>query len=418
MGSKTKLRLAKYKQRVHQASPYMRTLHTFNALSLVGGILYGLYYGIFLYKNTFSLSVLAMDGLLGGLGGWLGYILGVVIIRRFGYGFCLRVAFGIMAAVSFLTALVAGSIADWFMILAVLKALPVGMYAAAVDAIMLREVASGSRDGFLQIKLAFEFLAGIMLPSIVGALISQAHGYELAFILSGLIYVVALCVPVKLPKPDVSLNLREIANTFKRPFYKRHAANRTVAAGFNQLNGFVLMIIPFLMLQDELKVGLLTSGIACLAGIVSLLVRKIRPRQKLKFGYVAYTVRGLASMLFISFWSAHVLVIWQLVNKLATPLHDPLQQSLDIHNDSLIMGENLQKKALHINLLNNTLFLIGTTFAYGVFYLLTKTAPGQQQLILQLLIMSFASWRFINLTLSVRINEWAQSRATQFPVLQ
>lgn len=418
MGSKTKLRLAKYKQRVHQASPYMRTLHTFNALSLVGGILYGLYYGIFLYKNTFSLSVLAMDGLLGGLGGWLGYILGVVIIRRFGYGFCLRAAFGIMAAVSFFTALVAGSIADWFMILAVLKALPVGMYAAAVDAIMLREVASGSRDGFLQIKLAFEFLAGIMLPSIVGALISQAHGYELAFILSGLIYVVALCVPVKLPKPDVSLNLREIANTFKRPFYKRHAANRTVAAGFNQLNGFVLMIIPFLMLQDELKVGLLTSGIACLAGIVSLLVRKIRPRQKLKFGYVAYTVRGLASMLFISFWSAHVLVIWQLVNKLATPLHDPLQQSLDIHNDSLIMGENLQKKALHINLLNNTLFLIGTTFAYGVFYLLTKTAPGQQQLILQLLIMSFASWRFINLTLSVRINEWAQSRATQFPVLQ
>ncbi len=396
----------------------MRTLHTFNALSLVGGILYGLYYGIFLYKNTFSLSVLAMDGLLGGLGGWLGYILGVVIIRRFGYGFCLRAAFGIMAAVSFFTALVAGSIADWFMILAVLKALPVGMYAAAVDAIMLREVASGSRDGFLQIKLAFEFLAGIMLPSIVGALISQAHGYELAFILSGLIYVVALCVPVKLPKPDVSLNLREIANTFKRPFYKRHAANRTVAAGFNQLNGFVLMIIPFLMLQDELKVGLLTSGIACLAGIVSLLVRKIRPRQKLKFGYVAYTVRGLASMLFISFWSAHVLVIWQLVNKLATPLHDPLQQSLDIHNDSLIMGENLQKKALHINLLNNTLFLIGTTFAYGVFYLLTKTAPGQQQLILQLLIMSFASWRFINLTLSVRINEWAQSRATQFPVLQ
>ena len=418
MGSKTKLRLAKYKQRVHQASPYMRTLHTFNALSLVGGILYGLYYGIFLYKNTFSLSVLAMDGLLGGLGGWLGYILGVVIIRRFGYGFCLRAAFGIMAAVSFFTALVAGSIADWFMILAVLKALPVGMYAAAVDAIMLREVASGSRDGFLQIKLAFEFLAGIMLPSIVGALISQAHGYELAFILSGLIYVVALCVPVKLPKPDVSLNLREIANTFKRPFYKRHAANRTVAAGFNQLNGFVLMIIPFLMLQDELKVGLLTSGIACLAGIVSLLVRKIRPRQKLKFGYVAYTVRGLASMLFISFWSAHVLMIWQLVNKLATPLHDPLQQSLDIHNDSLIMGENLQKKALHINLLNNTLFLIGTTFAYGVFYLLTKTAPGQQQLILQLLIMSFASWRFINLTLSVRINEWAQSRATQFPVLQ
>jgi F0F1-type ATP synthase assembly protein I len=418
MGSKTKLRLAKYKQRVHQASPYMRTLHAFNALSLVGGILYGLYYGIFLYKNTFSLSVLAMDGLLGGLGGWLGYILGVVIIRRFGYGFCLRAAFGIMAAVSFFTALVAGSIADWFMILAVFKALPVGMYAAAVDAIMLREVASGSRDGFLQIKLAFEFLAGIMLPSIVGALISQAHGYELAFILSGLIYVVALCVPVKLPKPDVSLNLREIANTFKRPFYKRHAANRTVAAGFNQLNGFVLMIIPFLMLQDELKVGLLTSGIACLAGIVSLLVRKIRPRQKLKFGYVAYTVRGLASMLFISFWSAHVLMIWQLVNKLATPLHDPLQQSLDIHNDSLIMGEDLQKKALHINLLNNTLLLIGTTFAYGVFYLLTKTAPGQQQLILQLLIMSFASWRFINLTLSVRINEWAQSRATQFPVLQ
>lgn len=426
MGSRIKQKIVGLLARTRGTDPYIRTLYSFNALSLVGGIVYGLYYGVFLYKNTFSLSVLAIDGLLGGFGCWLGYMLAIYIVRRAGYGRSLKVAFILWAFVSFLTALIAGHIAQWFMLLAVLKALPGGMSAATTDAIMLREVKLGARDSFLQVKLALEFLATVILPTLVGALLHFRAGYQLAFLLAGIIYLSAVFLPVKLPKPDLHFNIREALATFKRPLYTRHAANRTLAAGFNQLNGFVIMIIPFLLLQDELKLGILTSIIALLAAGVSLAMRRVKTKQKLKLGYASYAVRAVMGVLFISSWTAPVLMLWQLVNKAATPLHDPLQQGLDIHNDSLIMGKDVRAKALHINVLNSTLLLVGTTVAYGAFYLITRIDPGNQRFVLQMLILAFAAWRFANLAISASINAKArllavhvhQREMTRVPLLQ
>jgi MFS family permease len=408
MGSRAKQKLVGTVARAWGTNPYIRALYSFNALSLVGGIVYGLYYGIFLYKNTFSLSVLAIDGLLGGLGCWLGYVLAIYLVRRVGYGRSLKIAFALWALVSFLTALIAGHIAQWFMLLAVLKAMPGGMFAATTDTIMLREIKHTARHDFLQVKLALEFLATVILPTVVGALLHFSAGYQLAFLLAGLIYLSAVFIPVALPKPQLHFNFREVLGTFKRPLYPRHAANRTLAAGFNQLNGFAIMIIPFLLLQDELKLGLLTSAIALLASIVSIMVRKIKTEKKMKLGYASYTVRAVMGGLFIMSWTAPVLMVWQLINKLATPLHDPLQQGLDIHNDSLIMGKDVETKALHINILNNTLLLIGTTVAYGVFYFITRLQPHNQQHVLQILILCFAGWRFINLAVSASINAKAK----------
>ncbi len=390
------------------ASPE-RTLYIFNTFSLVGGIVYGLYYGVFLYKNTFSLSVLAMDGLLGGFGAWLGYLAGVAIVRRYGYGRCIKLAFGSWALVSLMTALMASNIAEWFMLIAVIKALPGGMFAATADTLMLREVTNKARNSYLQIKLALEFLAAVILPTLIGALVRFNDGYRLAFLLSAIIYAAALFVPLRLARPELHFSVSGMLAIFKRPLYRRHAANRTLGAGFNQLNGFVIMIIPFLLLHDELKLGLLTSAIALMAGIVSIVMRRVKATHKLKLGFTSYTVRALASLLFVSVWTAPILLVWQLVNKLVTPMHDPLQQGLDIHNDQLIMGADVKDRALDINVLNNTLLLVGTTIAYGAFYFITRLNPGDQRLLLQVLIMAFALWRFVNLAVSANINRRAQA---------
>ena len=42
--------------------------------------------------------------------------------------------------------------------------------------------------------------------------------------------------------------------------------------------------------------------------------------------------------------------------------------------------------------------------AYGAFFLITHAAGGNQQFILQILILGYAAWRFVNLTVSARIN--------------
>lgn len=407
MGSKRKINIGALAAQYRSMNPFMRTLYALNALSFVGGLVYGLYYGTYLYRHTFSLSVLALDGLFGGLGCWLGYLMGVWLIQKYGYRMCFRVAFGLWTTVAAATAIVAGHIAEWFVALAVLRAIPGGLYAANCDTIMLREVTTSTRNNFLQFVLGFEFLVSVVLPSAVGLLVHTGGGYRLAFVAAAGIFALALLVPMALPKPKLRIRLGETLQILRRPLYRQHAANRMAASGFNQLNGFVIMIIPFLLLKDEFKVGILTSIAALVAGIVSLLMRRVKPSERLRAGYAAYGIRALASAMFVLVWTAPFLMLWQLVSKLVTPLHDPLQQGLDIHNDSLIMGEDVKQKALHINLLNNTLLLVGTTVAYGAFFVITHVAGGQQRYVLQLLILGYAAWRFVNLTVSVRINSKA-----------
>lgn len=407
MKAKVIHRITSYKNKISRINPYVRVLYIANLVSLVGGSIYGLYYGVFLYKETFSLSVLAMNGLLGGLGTWLGYIAGILLLRRFGYSACFKISFAIMSAVAFFTAVVSGRIADWYMLLAVARTIPAGIYTASVDTMMIREFQSKLRNSFLQIKMSIEFTVSVVLPIVVGAVISQAGGYRLSFILAGGLYAAALLLPLHLPKPHVTLHVSEIIRTFKRPFYKRHAVNRTAAAGFNQINGFVVMIIPFIMIKDEFSVGILMSIFALAAAVVSLKVRHVKQDDKLKVGFIAYCVRCAMSFLFVFSWTAPIMIAWQLINKLVTPLHDPLQQGLDIDNDSLIMGKDLQEKALNINVLNNTLLFIGSTAAYAAFLFITKAASNQQALTLQLLVISFALWRFVNLSATAWINRQA-----------
>jgi hypothetical protein len=402
--------------RFESVEAHIRTLYIFNTFGLVGGLLYGLYYGVFLYKNTFSLSILALDGLLGGFGLWLGYLIGVACIKRAGYGRTIKLAFGLFAAVALLTATLANHIADYFIVLAVLRTLPAGIYLAVGDTILLRDVHASARAGFLQLKLAFEFIAGIILPTLIGAMIKLSGSYHLAFILAALIYIAALFVPIRLPNPVLRFNFKDLYRLFKRPFYTHQVANRTLSAGFNQVNGFVIMIIPFLMLKNEMNVGLLVSATALLSAGMSLYARRLRNHQTLRYGYSAYAVRAAAGVAFIAFWSAPVLLVWQLINKLMTPLHDPLQQRLDIENDQLILGEDVRGQALTISLVNSTLLLIGTTAAYGAFFFITKAVSGDQRLVLQLMIGGFAAWRFINLAITVWINRKAKDPAAEVPV--
>jgi hypothetical protein len=416
MKVETKNQKAGWWQRVSATDPYMKTLYVFNTLGLVASTLYGLYYGVFLYRHMFSLSVLAVDALLGAFGAYAGYLLGVRLVRHRGYGRAIRTSFLLWTVLCFGTAMLSQHIAAVYMYLAVLKGLPGGMYSAATDTMMLREVKSTARSGFFQLNLAIEFVASMVLPAAVGALISVTGGYVWAFVAAGSVYTAGLFVPCRLPKPEVFFTWRGMPQLLRRPHYAPHALNRTVANGMNQLNIVCYTIIPFLLLKSELNMGLLTSIVSVLAALVALGARRLKQHNNLRLGYAAYSVRALGALAFVNFWSAPYMMAWQLIGKVATPLHDPLQQSLDIHNDSLILGEDLQTRALQINVLNNTLALIGTTLAVGAFVLITRTSTDQQRAILQALIIIYSGWRFVNLTASYLINRWARHTDYYLPL--
>lgn len=389
------------------AAHHLRKLSHFTAISKAAGTIYGLYYGVFLYKHTVSLSVLALDGLFTTAGTWLGYLLGVNLLRRFGYSACIKAAFGLWATTAFVTALAANHISGWFIPLALLKGLPAGIFAVASEAIVLREAGPTERGGYYQLSLVAEFMASIILPPIVGLVVHAGSGYQITFVCAGILYALACLAPTRLSKPELVLNPRQMLALFKRPLYPQHAANRVVAAGFNQLNAFVIMIIPFMLLKSEVAVGLLTSGAAVVAALVALTARRLKQHRNLGLGYSAYAIRTIAGLVFISSWTAPAMLAWQLVGKLLTPLHDPLQTGIDVHNDSLILGKDLKQQALHINLLNNTGWFVGSALAYGGFYFITRAAQANQRGTLQTLIVSFAIWRAVNLTIATAINRQA-----------
>lgn len=400
-----------------EVNPYMRTLYGFNIFNLLGGSIYSIYYGVFLYKNTFSLQTLAIDGLMGALGLWAGYLLGVTLVRRLGYNWCIRSAFVLFACIAFGTALITNHIASWFMLIAIIKALPAGMYSAAAETILLNNVATKARSGFMQLNLAMEFVVSIFLPAAVGALITVTASYTWAFVAAGIVYVLSFGLRCQLPKPEVTLDLRSLMRIFKKPLYAAHACNRTITAGFNQLNALALTILPFLLLGSELSMGILASITAAVGAVVSLRMRRsTNTAHQVALGYGAHSVKLAMSSIFVLLWTAPAMALWQVVGKVMTPLHDPVQQGIDVHNDALILGKEAKKQALEINMLNTTLKLVGSIVAFGAFIVFANSNTNQQQGVLTTVLISFGIWRIVSLMLSAGINKLAQRLEDEIPL--
>lgn len=158
----------------------------------------------------------------------------------------------------------------------------------------------------------------------------------------------------------------------------------------------LITIVPFLLLQSEFKVGAFTSIIALFAALVSYAFRKVKLANQLRLGYAGGVGRLFSNIILAVFWTTPALVIQGLLNKVLAVFNDPIFKSVHINNAEYILGPDVNKEALELNLVDNTMALIGNTIAMITFLAILSLGVSNQIAALRYLLVAYGVWKIAN----------------------
>lgn len=396
-----------------------RELYIFSFINLLGGSAYGMYYGIFLYRQSFDIRVLVIDSLLVSIATWAGYLLGTAWIHKHGYKLALRASFLLMLAVSIVTLLLMNHIRELYPLLSLARGLPGGLYAAVTDIFLLQELSAAKRSKYLNLNLSIQFIVTVMLPFLLGGIIKFASGYTDVFLLAAAIYLVALCLPVSERRnTSKTFNIRGELKVLRKPGIREFSINNALASGADQLNALLLGIVPFLLFKSELKVGSFTSFIAIAAAVISLIANRTNFGQQIKLGFVGNSGRFVSNLILCLSWTPWALMVQGMINKAMSPLNDPIAQKLQLDNASAILGRELHDKALALNLVSATVSLIGKSSALAAFLLILSINQAGEITILRYLLVTYALWKIVNYIWIVGMQRRLQAQTVDMPVAE
>lgn len=369
-------------------------IYRFIILSSLAGGMYGAYYGVFLYQQSMDLRILLIDSLVSGLSGWFGFLLGTYWLRARGYARTMRLAFLLWAVMAGLTALLMGQIQELYVLFSVIKGIPTGIAGAVMGLFLLKELGAHERTAFFYRRHSWDLAAGIMLPLLVGAVVTYLGGFKSAFIAASVIYFLGALLPHRADRhPRAELSLSGMSALAKEPNFKRYALQKTLLSGADTLNGFLFAIVPYLIIKSVFGVGLLSSGIAVAALLTTLAAGRLGPARQIYYGYIGTFARLGANLILVFFWSTPALVLRGLFVQVVSSLTDPVSSRLGMNNLRKISPHHLGRTALELDLMDATLSLIGHSVALGLFLLVLSFASGTQLLAVKVLLVAYAVWK-------------------------
>lgn len=318
------------------------------------------YYYILLYNQTGSLLVLFQEALFCYIGTWIGYVMGTIVLDRFGYlkSYKTIAVFHILLYLAIIIFI--NQLAFYYIIFALLRGFTSGLYWPTDHAYSLREMQGSRRGQIINITIGLSQLLHIILPVLVGAFLTYTKAYEGIFIIGIILYTTLLLFPFTYNKKIRSkISSQEITDIIKTPYFKYFFISKFLQGGFMGLFMVFFSIIPYLLIGDELGVGGLASAVAFIGAIVTYFDRNLKFTTKIFLGYIGSFIYMFFTVLLGVFWTSAMVVIRSVGLTFTTSFRDTVQEDIDFRMRELLLGNKKNESTFEMNLLIETALVLG-----------------------------------------------------------
>lgn len=261
------------------------------------------------------------------------------------------------------------------------------------------------RRSYYFIYNSIQTIINIVLLFLIGSIIVYSGGYKATFLISFCIYMLIIFMPPGHNKiPQISFSLSDLKKLISQEVFLTYGLNKVLVNGADSLNIFIFAIVPFLILKNEFSLGMITSIIGILAAILSLIDKNFELKKQLSFAYIGSIIRIIVNTAFIIFFSTPVLVIRSIVITILSTFTDPVMSNVDINNTSKLLHHD-KKDAIEINIIDETLALIGKMIALMLFLAILNFFSDDKLIIVKVVIFSYGVWKLTNFFWLQRINK-------------
>lgn len=397
-------------------SRLLRKLYLYNVLTTIGGGLYGGYYSYFLYASTFDLKVLVTNAIVAGVGVWSGYVVGTLRLQRFGHLAVLRFSLILSLVTALFTYILASNLLSWYPFVSILQGAAAGVGAAVVNLSLLKDVEKRARGGYYHYTYSISLAVGVILPLLANFIIKESGTLPSVFLVAAAVYGVGLFglrgATVRSSVDFVLPALREI--TQGKGFHE-FTANRLLNESVDQLNGFLTAIIPFLMVKSVFDLGILSSVMAIVAALVSLLARRFHPSKQEFLGYLGSLGRFLSNAGLALRWTTPALVLRGLGVQIVSAFTDPFTSQISVSNLERVATGRFGVRAVEASLLDATLAFVGKTLGLGLFLLVLSGGAEEQAAVVRIFLVTYGAWKMLNLKWIVRLHRKLREQPQQLP---
>lgn len=326
----------------------------------ISNIIIWSYYYILLYNQTGSLLSLFQEALFFHVGVWIGYVMGTFVLDRFGYlkSYRLIAIFHILLYLAIIIFI--DQLAFYYIIFALLRGIATGLYWPTDHSYSLREMQGARRGQMINITVSLSQLLQIILPILVGAFLSYTKAYQGIFIIGIILYTTILLFPFKYNKKIRSkISSQEILEIIRTPYFKHFFISKFLLGGFMSLFSVFFLIIPYLLIGDELGVGGLASTVAFVGAIVTYFDRNLQFGTKILLGYIGGFIYLLFTTLLSIFWSVPMMILRSIGLTFTTSFRDTVEEDLDFRMRELLLGDRKNESTFEMNFLIETALVLG-----------------------------------------------------------
>ncbi|MCA9386759.1 MFS transporter [Candidatus Dojkabacteria bacterium] len=382
--------LKKHKQLLNQ-------FITFRTAMVLTNLIVWSYYYILLFQETGSIFTLMLEYMIFMLGLYVGFVICTFFLDRVGYLFSFRFSSLLQALSMFLILAYINDLAVLFPLFAIIRGIGHGWYWPIEHSFNLKEMQSKERGQVISLMEGINLLLQIAIPALAGALISFSGGYQMTFLVGGIIYLVTIFIPFNYNQRAVSkISAYEISSILQNKHFIPFAFISFVMTGVMSLYGVLWLIIPYILLKEEFGVGILASIVGLVAAITAWMDSKYSLKTRIQLGYIGFFIYSFSTFLMAVVWTVPFLVLRSMALAFTNSVGTPARSDLDYRIREKILKDFKNESTLEMNLIVESIYAFSRIVFLTIFILIFGSIQdmsiAEEQI--RLLVMIFAPIMF------------------------
>lgn len=292
----------------------------------------------------------------------LGFLFEGKIFSKIGYKWSFRLSNILQAIVLGITILTLNDLLQIHLILALMRGVARGLFWDTKHLYAIKEIHAGERAKLISLIYSLDAVLGVILPFLIGAVISSLgfEGYAWTFAAGIVIYLLAAIYPWEFNKvPRDKMSIKDFWAISKKKGFKRWAALSIGMEVINNQRTMIITVLPFLFIGDEFGVGLLGSAVGLAGAVLAFWHRNDFDIKRIKLGYLGGAIIDLSTIGLIIVWNLPALVIRSLLVKLGIALHNPIMQDKIYQVRELIVGDFTDQYSVEVQQYSEFFLYVG-----------------------------------------------------------
>ena len=315
------------------------------------------FYMTYVFKEAGTVQQVVYNILLTLLLTFVGFIIGSYFMNKVGVEKNLRLSFFLYIITGLLGIYMLRIGVASFLLISCVRGIAEGFFWASSNLVELG-LPHDSRSRFYSISQGVNQVFFIVAPISLGYMLVQTHSLIPAYILFTLMCLIGVLIPYDFSiNHKLSINKEMYLKVLRHPEFRNFAVTKIVISIMWMVEWLVSSIIPFVILGNELNMGVYLTFSSILSIIMTFITRNKTIHEKIEMGKPLIVLTTIANFLLVFNFGALFLYVMEIVHTLTASVLTPMEYDMNIRITNAI--DSKDELGVELNIIQEAIYTLG-----------------------------------------------------------